>query len=498
MDAPAREGSTRTDAHRQPRPFERRDLLLLLGLVGVVWCGEMLWAWLGDERIDFGGGFGFDGRWYAGITADPGVILDGWLTTHRAQRILPSLLAHVLLRPWGLHADTEAIIVAFQVLNLAALLGAAWLWFDVARRLELSRSAGWIGGAALLLNYPALKLSVFYPVLTDRFGFLLGMAMVWAMVTRRRAALLAIALIGAFTWPTVTYASLLLLVMSRRAAWTPERGAWRPWWGIAAAAVATAVAVAASLRAHSCGYPCVSPVMVSTTIEWLYPLSVVLFAVLMFLALQPLAARLSPRDALVAVDWRWVLVAVAVLVGVTFVHSQISYPTAHTAGRTLFNTYLGAAAKPLGFLVIHTTYYGPAVVVVVVFWRRLVAELSRFGPGALAVLVGFVMLGFSTEARILVNNWPVFALGVALVAERHGWRLRQAAGFVVLALALSRFWLPLRHGAITGEWQEFPSQWYFMSNGPTTTATSYVIWVGVALGTCVALWLLSGVRRPGV
>ena len=220
-----------------------------MGIVVVVWFGGMLWAWLGGERINHNNGLGFDGSTYALITADPGVIWDGTLTGHRIQRILPSLAVYVVLTPWGLHTSGEAVIVTYQVLNLVALLASAWLWLLVCRRLDLSRAAGWVGGAALLLNYPALKLSLFYPVLTDRFGFMLGVVMVWAMVTRRPAALLTVAVVGAFTWPTVTYGALILLVMSRQSAWCPERGTWRPWWGIAAAGAATAVAVATSLRA---------------------------------------------------------------------------------------------------------------------------------------------------------------------------------------------------------------------------------------------------------
>lgn len=493
-------GRTQTGRLRRPVPvrFETRDLAALAGILVAAWVGQMLWAWLGGERLDFGRGLGFDGQTYARISADPGVILEGRVTTHRIQRVLPSLVVFLLLRPFGAQGDVETVIALYQVLNLMALLASAWLWFAVCRRLGLSRAAGWVGGAALLLNYPALKISVFYPVLTDRFGFLLGMFLVWAMVTRRRPALLAVAVVGSFTWPTVAYAALILLVMSRKSVWNPEVGSWRPWWGIAAAGAATTAAVAVSLRARSCGFPCVSPVMTQTVIEWAYPLSVALFAVLMFLALQPLAARLSPRDALAAVDWRWLLVAAALVYAVMLVQEGLGRPSPHTMTRTMFNTYFGAAAKPLGFLVIHTTYYGPAVLVAVAFWRRLVAGLSRFGPGAVAVVIVFVLLGFSTESRILVSQWPVFALGVALVAEQQRWRRRQVLGFVVLALVVSRFWLPIHRGPITTEWKQFPSQWYFMSNGPTTTAASYLVWVAVVAGTAAALWLILRSRTPDV
>lgn len=477
--------------------FRGHDLVLAVGVLVALWVVQILWAWVGGERIDVGGGAGFDGSVYAAITADPGVILSGEVSTHRIQRILPSVLVWLLLAPWGQQGNVDAVVVTYQVLNLLALAACLVLWYAVCRRLVLSRAAGWVGAAALVLNYPALKLSVFYAVLTDRFGLLLGMAMVWAFVLGRTRTLVLVAVLGAFTWPTVTYAALILFVMGKRVNLPTDGQRWRPWWGVAVAAVATGIAVHVSLRAHACGYPCVHIHMVQATIEALFPLSVLLFAVLMFLAVQPVAARLSPLDAIRSVDWRRLVMAVALLAVVTLVHRYFSTTNHHTVSRTLENTYLGAAVKPLGFLVMHVTYFGPAVLVLVASWRRAVAALGRFGPGLLAVLLAFVLLAFSTESRILTNEWPLFVLGAALVVHQQRWRMPQAIGFALLSLVLSRFWLELDRGPITMDWQEYPGQWYFMSNGHTTTTTSYLVLLAAASAAAGVLWLLVRTRHAG-
>ena len=464
----------------------RKDLIVMVSLLlgaGIVSC---VWSWWGGERISINDGTGFDGEVYASIVQDPGVILDHGLTLHRIQRIVPALLAYVLLATFGLTSEPAAIVAAFQVMNYAALALACLLWWQVARHLALSRAAAWIGYIALFVNYASLKMSAFYPVLTDRFGFLLGMLLVWLIVTRRSWPLLAVAVVGSFTWPTVAYSAMVAFVMDRRHGL--ERP--RPVWGLVAAAVAAAAVAGAALRAHSCGVPCVSRVMELTTIEVLFPLSLLLVAAWTFLALQPLAARLTPGAALQAVVWWRVPVALAVMFVISRVQHALGTESPLTLGRTLWNTALGSVVKPLGFLVLDATYYGPGVLLLIFAWRLAVRRMASFGPRMVSLLIVYILLGVSTEPRVLVNQWPFFALAVALVAHELGWNRRKAWIFGAVALVMSRAWFPISHGPITHDWRSYPEQWYFMSNGPTTTTLSYVMLTVLTLAGAVVIWRL--------
>lgn len=460
---------------------------LVLG-VGLVMC---LWAWVGGERIDTNDGTGFDGKTYARIVAHPELVFDHGLDMHRIQRVAPSLLVYALLAPFGVNGNPVAVIAVFQVLNFLALALAALLWWKVARHLELARAAAWLGFIALLVNYPSLKLSAFYPILTDRFGFLLGMVLVWLIVANRTWQFLVVAVVGSFTWPTATYSAVLAFVMAK----TRPLTSVRPVWGTIGALVAAAVVVAGAIRAHSCGLSCVTPVMVDTTIEILVPVSIVLVAVWIFLALQPLVARLTPQDALAAVIWRRIPVALAVLFVISQVQHSVAKESTRTLGRTLANTALGSIVKPLGFLVLEVTYYGPAVLLLILTWRIAVRQMATFGPRMICLLIVFLLLGISTEPRVIVNQWPFFALAVALVANTLGWSMRAVWIFGATALVTSRVWLPIAHGPITPDWQTYPSQWYFMSNGPTTTAMSYVALATLTLAAGAVMWWLLRTQR---
>ena len=112
-----------------------------------------------------------------------------------------------------------------------------------------------------------------------------------------------------------------------------------------------------------------------------------------------------------------------------------------------------------------------------------------------ALVLGYVVLAITVEARILLNEWPFFVLLAAVVVDQLGWKARQAWIFAALSFVMSRVWFPVYHGEYTGDWRKFPDQFYGMSLGLKMTLTSYSVMAAASLGVgFVLLWL---VRRPG-
>lgn len=453
---------------------------VLAGVVAVTWgqAGELIAA---------RDGIGYDGAVYAGVVRAPGEWLaEATISHHRVQRVLPSLVVHLVLRPLGLHESTTAIIVAFQVLNFGMMAVGAAVWTSIARRLDLSRPAAWFGFVALVGNYALLKFAGYYPVLTDTAGWFLGLCLLWAAVHRRRTALLLVSVAAAFTWPTVLYSGLVLFAASRP---TSVGHASRRWSAAGAAILAGAVSVSA-LVAWQCGTDCVAPIMTETTVEELLPVSVAVLATWIFLATRPLLQHLQVSPLLRAIDVPRAVVAVAVLLGVSLMQARLSQPSELTLLRTLQNISLGSIAKPAGFVVAGTTFFGPALLLTIAWWRRVVPRLAEHGPVLVAVMVGYVVLAVDLEARKFMNVWPFVAAFTAAAVDRVGWRGRQVAWFAVLSLVASRVWLPLNHGELTGDRLAYPDQLYFMSMGPRMSPLSFLLMLGVSVVIGALLWLI--------
>jgi len=471
---------------------DARLMAVLVLAAGIV---MILWAQLGDELIPVEDGQGFDGLAYADITRDPGQILDDRLDAHRIQRVVPSLIAYVALRPLGLHTSTSAIIVCFQLLNLVFMIVCCYLWFSTARKLRLSRVAAWIGFTALFVNYALLKLVYFYPVLTDTAGLLLGLTLLWSYLYRRYAVVFCVSVVAAFTWPTVFYSGLLLFALSRPARVSVSH---RRRGQLFAFLIALAVATSATL-VYKCGTDCVYPVMLNATMKPLLPLSLVALSVWVFLATRPLAEQLEPRQLLACVHWPRLVVAAIVFVAINYVQARLVAPGGPTLSRTLANTSLGGATKPLILVVAHTIFYGPAVMLIVLRWRRIVAAMSWQGPAFVLLMLVYVVLGISAESRILMNMWPFFAAFAAVAAHQLRWHRSQAWAFAGLSLLASRVWFPLYHGEFVQRHGRYPNQYYGMSVGTRMTVTSYLIMAGVTVICAVAVWWLvrsSPQREP--
>lgn len=469
------------------------DLRRMVAAVLLAGIALVLWSHLGDELIPVNDGTGYDGMVYAEMVRDPvgsftGDLRGHW-DTHRAQRVLPSLVMWGMLKPLGLHTSTTAIVLGFQVLNYLLLAGSAGLWWLVARRVGLSRVAGWVGFVGLFVNYGIGKFAAYYPVLTDTAGFFLGTLLLWSLVARRHALMPLIAVLGAFTWPTVTYSALLLYTLSRPVT-VPAPGSAARWWSALVAGVAGTAAAVAAWELSACERGCVSGAVRDAVWAPALPVGVALVGVFVLLAVQPLAERLTPKTVLRSVRWLRLLVSVAVVAAVGYVVGRIADPSDHTLTRTLANTVLGGAAKPAVFLVAHVAYVGPVLLLLVLTWRRGVRLAAAHGPGLLALLMAYVLLGVGSESRILVNQWPFLVFVAALVVDDLGWSRGRAWMLGALALMMSRVWLPVTQGPLTGRRDAYPDQLYGMSVGPRMTLPSYALLGAMAVvGGAVVAWL---------
>lgn len=455
------------------------DLRTWLALTGVIAAIALTLAYGFGELIPFHGGFGYDGNLYGTLVMHPGEVMDlARFDVHRAQRVVPSFIAWLALSPVGLNDHRSAVIGWFHFYDFALVLGTVTLFWRTARLLRLGRPAAWVGFVALVGNYAVMKWPGFYPVLTDISGLFLGMLVLYLWVARREWWLPAVALVGAFTWPTVTYSALVLFVLARGRDLPLPDPRSRPQ-RVTALLVATGVATGVAAFAASlidCLGSCTADILPASLWRAALPVSVPLFALALGYALYPIGTRLSVPAVIRSILWYRIPIAAVIVWGTARVAQALGTPSEFTLGRTLSNTALGGVVKPFGNLVAHSVFYGMAVPLLILTWPLAVRAAGRLGVGFLAMLAMFVLLGSGAESRILFNQWPVFALLAALVADRLGWGWRSVAIFGTAAVVSSRFWFPLaNHGPFSWDSMSYPTQWYAMSVGLRMTIRSYLL-----------------------
>jgi hypothetical protein len=95
--------------------------------------------------------------------------------------------------------------------------------------------------------------------------------------------------------------------------------------------------------------------------------------------------------------------------------------------------------RPLGFLFPHVGFFGPLVVLMVVYWSRVSASARRIGFGFDATFALLLFFCFNSESRGMLAITPVILPLVPLACAQLPWtprRLLELFGFTLFATKL--------------------------------------------------------------
>lgn len=469
-------------------------LLLVVTLLGL-W---LLWG----ELIPVGDGLGFgDGRTYGRLAMNfPRSILAGAIDTYRMARIIPSLAVYLVLQVSSLPANPQVTVMLFRLMNVALLVISCYLWVAVGRRWGITRLAGWIGFIGLFVNFQNLKMSLYYPTLTDTAAFAGGMLLLFAFVRRDVWLTAGVAGLAAFTSPPLLAGALTLLVIPKleRSSSLRTDGPYR----FASLALALALGGGVGywlvgINARFGGYLVsggenvwqpVYLVSVALVIAYLVAASRPLWASLLSLRWSELGRWLGSSSDVLLLIGR-VLLAAFIVVAAFAMYQVGSAVTARNTDVLLERMVYESVARPLMFLVGHVMSFGPIVLVAAMTWRGVARRVHDFGPGLVLMFLGIVFLGLTSESRTITFVLPFVAAFAVLATGGLEWSPKRVVAFGVLSLVVSRAWFPINWGSLVdGPYLEFPAQFYFMNFAPWMSNSVYVGAIFVLMAVTAAVY----------
>lgn len=517
--------------------LKTRQGAFLTMLLIVLLMGSTSLAW--GEIVQAGGGLGWDGAGYAAMVRDlPAMIAEGRLGTYYAQRVAPAAVVRAGLIAAGAEPTNATIISGFAAYNLVLMLIGVWLWKLTADRVDLGLQGRWIGFAGLFVNFQAAKQSFFYPVLTDVTALVASMAMLYFFIARRPWPLLAVSVVGAFSWPVIAVsgAALLLLADLRFPPEGPveqpvQRG-FRGWLSgprlvLAAAACSTVLILALSPLLASGAHACPALRTLSTEVAGSMPMSPDgRFSALLSRYDVCLAARqgLTAAPAVAGLMWlvttlmrpsrafpalikqirkirpRSLVLALMALGAPALGVRLIANPTVANPSslfalvRAALFPAEGKLFMPLVSLI---AFWGVCVLLALLHWRAFGRTIRTLGPGFAAAIVLAMLLGLVGEPRFLTTGWPFIVLGVAITLDHVRAPRSFLTVFVAGTLLLAQFWLPINIRSWPGgdfdDLLLFPRQLYFMHYGLWMGWPGYV---GQAVAFAAISALLWWTWRP--
>jgi hypothetical protein len=444
-------------------------------------------TFLTGERIGFNNGLGWDGAIYAKWAQDfHHQAFETGIDGYRIQRILPAVIAHYVLRGFGMALSDKHIIRCFAAINIISITIVALFWVRIADRLKISVHGKWLGFTALFLNYAVLKNTSFNPVLTDMPAYAVSAGMVWAYLERRQVAIFALSAIGAWVWPTLIYIGAILAVFPRTSE-TTESNSKAPFRlnvlgaGLLTFYAGLAVCYAVgSLNGPVFGF--LEP------IKAVVRLSVLMVLLYVFYGCRPLLdsdALFNPR--------RWMswpqLATLVAFAGMVVVIKGVQGALSDRPGYMAFSVYMlvigvSAVAKPAVFAVAHVVYFGPWLVPLAAMWPRVCRLIHEHGLGlTLAVLAGFLH-SLDSESRHAIYLVPMLVPFFVKATESLGWKRSSYVWIAAVCVFASEVWLNMK-GTFVDNAFLYPDQLYWMHHGPFMGNDMYLVQLAgaIVLGT---------------
>lgn len=495
-------------------------IILFFGIFNFFW----------GERVPAGGGLGWDGLKYADMVHNFNFLFSrGLLSGYYVQRILPSAMVRGFLLIAGASTSDPNIIRGFELYNLLLLLGGCWIWKRIAEKSDLSLSGRWIGFSGIFLNFECSKQTFYYPVLTDTTALFTALLLLMFYLERRPLALFFTTCIGAFAWPVVSVCGAFLIVFLRTELCSDlspmicgnldgkRRAARARNAALGCIALLCLLIIAFLLMtqgdpnvSHACPLPkkwlvAMQASVVPCSLERLITALPSLFCAAIALV-SLIGSRAFIRVIFVSIrraPLRLVSLAILAILIPSLIVKMLANPSLANSSSLEYLLEFMLLPPPGKFFLTFVSlavFWGPLVLLLMLYWREFCSEARRLGPGFVAIIGISLPLSLMSEPRFLTVAWPFFVLALVLALERSivdATFKYILGGFTVL---YAQFWMKLNLAPWElPDWaalQDFPKEVYFMHYGLWMNWISYSAQFLISLlGAALLYKSIIGFRR---
>jgi hypothetical protein len=480
------------------RRFVYSDYLWLIALIMNAIIVALAWM----ELVPGNNGLPYDSAIYADMAVDFSHKLHHIkLDAYYIQRLFPSAIIGGAARLFHVYLSPSMLVNAFRMLDFLAI-NCAFCFIATSMRLVGVKARALLVTMILAFgNFCFLKYSLYYPALTDCCAIAIGSGLLYSYLKGRSWLIVCLGILGAFTHPLLLLAALGLFVFPLNRS-KSDAGSyslvsrWQHLLPYMAGLIYFLVCSALYVVAYK--YISTRETLGTTHVAMrLYFLSVAVASLFIFIIARLAISLDIPRRVLSDWNGRHVLIAAAVFAFVKIIQSRQSVGPGPmnilSFGMNIITTSL---AHPLVFIVAHITFFGPAVLLILLFWKRYQKQLSHHSTGYLIFLIGILMLAVNSESRQYGIAWAFIIVPLGQMLQEMHVSRRQTILLGISALVISKVWLPINHGPleVQKDLRVF-NQRLFLNMGPWMNRESYLI-QGICFVLLAILFWISFRRRP--
>ena len=467
------------------------------------------------EKVAKGNGIGWDGEnYYTSMERFIPLIKHHGYDQYAIQRVMPWGLVDIFSVLTDIEISREIAIEFGIFFNAIAILLAIIFFFRISNHKQWKIGTEAIGFALLFFTYPILKNMGYYPVLSDTFGFTMGIMMCYYYFAEKKWALVVCGLVGTFIWPTTPIVAFALAFFPRQALpvanvedTKESRVALQSLYVLFAIIPLLILALTIfqydgqAMKAMHAICPLTVPMYV-----WMIPITCLCSCAYYYYIVSKFKVSLSDmlKENFTGKN-NWVnyglFVLFVLLTSIACRFIANSDPGALTTTQTLQCIALTSMTDPFVFVESHFIYFGIGYLLVLLLWRDTAKVIMQQGLGYLFIVAMWVLFSIRPEARVGMMYWVFALMALLMYLDTKNIRVSSIVMTIVFMLIHSRFWYPMNVPGIEKafEWEnyehyvDFPAQRYFMSTGHWQSHEMFAIWMAVTI--IVGCILYIGIRR---
>lgn len=468
------------------RTFSWREVGSSYRLMLLVLIALSAFSFVWGEKTPASNGLGWDGVIYGDLVRGlDEMIRSDKLSNYYAHRSLPAFVVRSAMQLFVIPMTDMNIVKTFEVLNFFLLLCIMFVWKKIANHFHLGLREHWIGFCGLFLSFSFSKFIFYLPVLTDVSAMFIAMLLLYFYLKKSPFSVFLASLFGAFCWPGVALTGCLLILfmnfkLSSRVI-SPEVSKviikddmgklivkWA--WITLLASVLFRILFKVITPDHHIG-------AFLTGIPTVYFLAIGLLLLLgswsFFSELWASRNKISAKLAILS------LASVSIPFYLGKIVSNPDLPNPNTPVQLLQLLFFPPDNKFFLAPLTLSLFWGPAFLLMIIFWKYISIELRKLGPAPMAVVAVHLPLGLGCEPRFFTLIWPFLLIGLLLALRNFIFRPFAKKLLIILTIIFSKFWLIINWNGwspgIYDELLKFPKQLLFMQLGLWTSWPMYQI-----------------------
>lgn len=443
----------------------------------LLFAAFITYSFLYGERVWVNDGAGWDGSIYASFAESfHHKIIGKEISSYYLQHSFPSAVIYYITQLFHFKfTSTLEIIKAFLIYNYVLLLCSIFYLHKIAQHLKFTLKTRYLMYAAIVLTVPLLKKITYLPIGTDMTALFMGIVIFYYYLKQNYIVLFLVSVFAAFVYPSMIYVGFIILIVPNISVSSIEFKS--NYQKIIKIVLVSAYVIFAFFLVKSGFQSGNNSQQINFKLEYV---SLSVIAIYLYRLLLPISFSYKFSFP------QWHKVAFHVILGVLFVSIikfiifkfSNSNPTPLKISFFFDSIMYGSIVNPLGSIVSHISYFGPFIFFIFLFWKKIYAEIQKFGLPILVFFCLYLFLTLGRESRQFINAWPFFVIISCVYLNKYDFSWRFIYMFVIMSIIFSKVWFSINVENMALKATnalEFPAQRFFMMNGAWMSHTMYYV-----------------------